>query len=250
MKQPPNELTIIAKYNKKMNDKRYSLDRKYSKMLGLRKEKLEARKQKEIDRYEKKRKKLMDYEIKRMKEREKINEAKKINKAIKQWTTRKRKLRDTTKKLEKPAFVKSIPKLKKEALEEIQRYAKLSRSVWSTEWPRVFLVDKLERVPLKWVNGWHCYPQSNYAQLAFNLNNIRPISSIWNRKQLDTIWERKKNLPKEVIEKLDIEAENKTVKRSMRDRKFYEAIIEKYKELNKVEEKRLWIYPKNDKMGK
>lgn len=37
-----------------MNQKRLVLDRKYSKMLGLRKEKLEARKQKEIDRFERK----------------------------------------------------------------------------------------------------------------------------------------------------------------------------------------------------
>lgn len=40
---------------------------------------------------------------------------------------------DTTKKLEKPVFVKSISKLKAKALSEIQKYCKYKRAVWSTK---------------------------------------------------------------------------------------------------------------------
>jgi hypothetical protein len=88
-----------------MNQKRLVLDRKYAKMLGLRKEKLEARKQKEIDRYEKKRKKSMEIELHNL----------------------------TSKRKRKEPVDKTVSKLKAKALAEIQKYCKYKRAVWSTK---------------------------------------------------------------------------------------------------------------------
>jgi hypothetical protein len=105
MLKQPTEFDIISKRNKKMNDKRYSLDRKYSKMLLNRKEKLEAKKQREIARYESKWKKSMDRELYNL----------------------------THKRQKKEPIDKTVVKFKTKALAEIQKYAKLSRSVWSTE---------------------------------------------------------------------------------------------------------------------
>ena len=105
MKKQLTELEVIAKRNKKMNDKRLVLDRKYSKMLGLRKEKLEAKKQREIERYERKRKKSMEIELHNL----------------------------THKRQRKEPVDKTVGKLKKKALAEIQKYCKYKRAVWSTK---------------------------------------------------------------------------------------------------------------------
>jgi hypothetical protein len=100
----------------------------------------------------------------------------------------------------------------------------------------------MKRLPLdKNVHWWHCYPQSNYAGLAFCVENIRPISWMWNKKQLDMVGLWVNNLPKEIQDYLEIKSEDKSEKRSMRNRWFYEEIIEKYKKLNKIEEERLGI---------
>lgn len=218
MKKQQNEFLIISNRNQKMNQKRLVLDRKYAKMLGLRKEKLENKKARELERAEKRLKKLMEIELHNL----------------------------TNKRQKKIPEDKTIKICKKNALAEIQRYAKLSRAVWSTEWPMIFLVDKMKRVPLdKNVHGWHCYPQSNYAGLAFCVDNIRPISWMWNKKQLDMVGLWVNNLPKDIQEELEIRSQDKTEKRSMRDRKFYQEIIEKYQELNRIEEIRLWIKKKS-----
>lgn len=210
-----NEFDIISKYNQKMSQKRLVLDRKYAKMLGLRKEKLEYKKAREIERIENKWKKCMERDLHNL----------------------------THKRQRKEPVDKTIGKLKAKALTAIQRYAKLKRAIWSTKWPMIFLVDKMKRVELnKTVHWWHCYPQSNYRWMMFNIRNILPISSRWNKKQLDTIGDRIVNLPKEEQEYLKEKSkEKKSEKRNMRDRKFYQEIIEKYEALNKVEEERLGI---------
>mgnify|MGYP007049864496 CR=1 FL=1 len=144
------------------------------------------------------------------------------------------------KKLKKHTKTKSKDKAK--ALKEIQKYSKLVRAKKTDKWIMVFVIDKQKRVPLdKKVNWWHCYPQSNFAQLAFDIDNIRPITSRWNKQQLDNIWEWKKYLPKEIQEKLEKKSKNKWLKWSMRDKNFYLQIIKTYKELNSKEEKRLGI---------
>lgn len=105
MKQQLTELEVIAKRNKKIDQKRFVLDRKYSKMLGLRKEKLDYKKARELERYEKKRKKLMEIELHNL----------------------------THKRQRKEPVDKTVSKLKKKALSEIQKYCKYKRAVRSTK---------------------------------------------------------------------------------------------------------------------
>lgn len=220
MKQQPNELMIIAKRNQKMDQKRLVLDRKYSKMLGLRKEKLEARKQKEIERYEKKRKKLMEIELHNL----------------------------THKRKRKEPIDKTVSKLKAKALAAIQKYCKYKRAVWSTKWPMVQLFDTMQWVKLdKKVHWWHLFPQSNYRWMMFDELNIYPISSWGNRKQLDTVGERINNIPKDNL--VYIVERSKQKESIIYTRSDYEAIIEKYKELNRIEEIRLAIDKKKDNIG-
>ena len=101
MKQQPNEFTIIAKYNQKMYNKKLVLDRKYAKMINLRKEKLEFKKSKEIERFKKRRKKAMETELHNL----------------------------THKRQRKQPKDQTVSKVKAKALTEIQKYTKLSRAV-------------------------------------------------------------------------------------------------------------------------
>lgn len=217
MKKILTEFEIIWKYNQKMDQKRLVLDRKYSKMLGLRKEKLEARKQKEIDRFERKWKKSMEIELHNL----------------------------TSKRKRKEPIDKTVSKLKKKALAEIQKYCKYKRAVWSTKWPMVQLFDTGKWVKLdKKVHWWHCYSKGRYHWMMFDELNIYPISSWGNRKQLDTVGERINNIPKDNL--VYIVERSKQKESIIYTRADYEAIIEKYKELNKIEEKRLAIDKKKD----
>lgn len=212
MKQQLTELEVIAKRNKKIDQKRFVLDRKYSKMLGLRKEKLDYKKARELERYEKKRKKLMEIELHNL----------------------------THKRQRKEPVDKTVSKLKKKALSEIQKYCKYKRAVRSTKWPIVQLFDTLEWVKLdKKVHWGHLFPQSNYRWMMFDELNIYPISSWGNRKQLDTVGERINNIPKDNLVYIVERSKNKVS--IIYTRADYEAIIEKYKELNRIEEKRLAI---------
>ena len=95
-----NEFEIIAKYNQKMYNKKLVLDRKYAKMINLRKEKLEFKKAKEIERFESKRKKSMDIELHNL----------------------------NNKRQRKQPTDQTVSKVKAKALTEIQKYAKLSRA--------------------------------------------------------------------------------------------------------------------------
>jgi hypothetical protein len=220
MKKQLTEFDVIWKRNQKMNQKRLVLDRKYAKMLGLRKEKLEARKQKEIDRYEKKRKKSMEIELHNL----------------------------TSKRKRKEPVDKTVSKLKAKALAEIQKYCKYKRAVWSTKWPMVQLFDTMQWVKLdKKVHWWHLFPQSNYRWMMFDELNIYPISSWGNRKQLDTVGERINNIPKDNLVYIVERSKNK--ESIIYTRADYEAIIEKYKDLNRIEEKRLAIYKKKANIG-
>ena len=79
--------------------------------------------------------------------------------------------------------------------------------------------------------------------------NIRPIHYITNRTQSDQDAQWIVNLPKEVQEYLKEKSKNKSEKRSERNRQFYEAIIEKYTKLVKIEEERLAINKKKDKVN-
>lgn len=81
----------------------------------------------------------------------------------------------------------------------------------------------------------------------FDELNIYPISSWGNRKQLDTVGERINNIPKDNLVYIVERSKNKVS--IIYTRADYEAIIEKYKELNRIEEKRLAIDKKKDNIG-
>ena len=138
--------------------------------------------------------------------------------------------------------IRTPAKRKQKALKEIQKYSKLSRAVYSTEWPKVFLTDKLVWVKLtSTVNGWHVYSQKNYPQLAFDERNIRPISSQENRRQGDTTAERKVNIPREDREYIEERSKDKSMKRKTYTHNDYVTIYEKYKAKNLAECSRLGI---------
>jgi len=212
--QETTEFSIISKRKQKMYNKKIVIDRKYAKMINLRKNKLEYKKARELERIENKRKKLMDIEIRNF----------------------------THKRQKKIPIDKTKAKIKREALTAIQRYRKLKQSVYSAQWTMIYLMDKLMLVKLdRNVHWWHVYSQKNYPQLAFVENNIRPIHYITNKIQCDTTAERKKNLPNDIQKELEEISLNKKEKRSERDRNFYQWILDYYLPLIEIEEKRLWI---------
>lgn len=215
-----NEFLIIAKRNKKMNDKILSLDRKYSKMLWLRKEKLEAKKQREIARFESKWKKSMERELHNL----------------------------THKRQRKEPVDKSVGKLKYKALKLIQRYRKLKYSVYTTNGIYVLLFDTGKRVPLdKNVHWWHCFSKWRYRWMMFDERNIYPISSWGNKQQLDNTGERIINIPKE--DRYYLKKLSKKKQSIIYTRSDYEEIIEKYTKLVEIEEERLAINKKKDKVN-
>lgn len=209
MKKILTELEVIAKRNQKMNQKRLVLDRKYAKMLGLRKEKLEYKKAREIEKFETKSKKSMDRELHNL----------------------------THKRQRKEPEDKTVGKRKAKALAEAQLYSKLSRAFFIGKELVIRLADKQTVVNLldkegnirSDIQGWHCYPQKNYSQLAFDIKNIRPITKWTNWRQADTIGERKKNLPLETQIYLE---EKSQEPKPLRDGIWYREQYEKYKTLN------------------
>lgn len=207
-----NEYIIKRKRENKIEIKKKQLDYKYSKMLDLRKEKLEDKKKKELDRFKRKYQKLMEIEIYNL-----------IHKRKKSIPKDKTKSKDKAK-----------------ALKEIQKYSKLVRAKKTDKWIVVFVIDKQKRVPLdKKVNWWHCFSKWRYHHMMFDERNIRPITSRWNKQQLDNTWEWIVNIPKEDREYLErISKEKKSIIFTKKD---YQYIIEKYQKLNEIEEKRLKI---------
>jgi len=77
--------------------------------------------------------------------------------------------------------------------------------------------------------------------MAFNLDNIRPISSYGNKKQLDSIadWIDKVPLPDFVKDTLKEQSTNQLAKNQIRDTQFYTEVYEKYRKLNDEEKLRL-----------
>lgn len=136
----------------------------------------------------------------------------------------------------------SLGKMKEKALTVIQLYAKLNRAVLLTTGIRIYLYDKQIRVYLdKNVNWGHVYGQRNYPNMAFEVDNIRPISSWSNKQQWDQIAQWKENLPKDIQNKLWNFSKNLEAKNKLRDHKFYQWIIDKYVPLVLEEQKRLGI---------
>lgn len=184
--------------------------------------------------------KLIESQVAKIQNRYELKLQKRLKKISSQYD---RSRIDKKKKILGKEVKKKLPttnKMKKDALTEIQKYAKLSKAIWSTEWPMIYLVDKCKRVPLtSKVNGWHVYPQSNYRNMMFLENNIRPISNWWNKQQADNIAEWRFNLPKEIQIELEQLSKDKWEKRKLMDHNDYQMVIDKYKQLNEIEKKRL-----------
>lgn len=214
MQKELTEQQINYKWDQKLLQKQAVLDRKYAKMIELRKDKLEEKKQREWIRSYNKFNRLRDIELHNL------------------TAKRKRKIPED----------KTVGKVKTKALAEIQKYAKLSRAFRTDKWIMIVVYDTMNQVPLDWnVNGGHVYSQKNYPQLAFEEQNIWPITKRWNKKQLDTTAEWKKNLPLNTQNYLEERSKDKSGKNELRDRAFYEEIIAKYKKLNENELLRLNI---------
>lgn len=131
-------------------------------------------------------------------------------------------------------------KWKQKAFSEIQKYSKLSRS--NNKW-YVLQVDTWKVVKWNKCQWWHMYPKKNYPQLAFDINNIRPISPRWNKKQADNIadWIDNTPLKEKTKEKLKRKSKDKELKNKVKSSVDYMELYEKYRKLNDKEEKRLWI---------
>jgi hypothetical protein len=100
MKQELTEHQIYYKWDQKIKQRLAVIDRKYAKMIELRKDKLESKKEKESQRVYNKYSKLRDIEIHNL----------------------------TSKRQKKIPVDKTIGKVKSKALKEIQLYSKLSRA--------------------------------------------------------------------------------------------------------------------------
>lgn len=140
-----------------------------------------------------------------------------------------------------------IGKWKSKALAEAQLYSKLSRAFFIGKELVIRLADKQIVVNLldkegnirSDIQGWHCYPQKNYSQLAFDIKNIRPISMWTNRRQADTIGEWKRNLPLEIQIYLE---EKSQEPKPLRDGIWYREQYEKYKTLNDNILQAYWLH--------
>jgi len=169
---------------------------------------------------------------------------KRLNKLVSEYD--KKRIREKKKILgkEAKAVMPTKKKMKDKALEEIQRYAKLSRAGITSDWVFINIWDKSTPAIVeltKHVNWWHVYGQKNFPHMAFEIDNIRPISWFSNKMQGDQIAQWKVNLPMDIQNRLEILAADKESKNQIRDHKFFQDIIDKYKALNEIEYKRLGL---------
>lgn len=111
------------------------------------------------------------------------------------------------------------------------------------------LVDTGERVHYSEfkdynVQAGHYFGKRNHPNLVFEPMNVRPITYITNKKQLDQEWLIRKQQLVQIIwqEALyHLQAMSKENDNIIRDKNYYQPIYEKYKELLKEEKRRLWI---------
>lgn len=130
----------------------------------------------------------------------------------------------------------SVDKIKNKAHSAVQKYAKLSKM--DAEW-YVTLMDTGERVKRNdpKVNAGHLYGKKNYPHIAFDLDNIRPISRWTNKKQGDMYWyEWADNVERHIWPErwldLTMKAENKQKKALVRDHNYYQGMYETYNAWN------------------
>lgn len=90
----------------------------------------------------------------------------------------------------KPVVKESLSSIKKEAFSIFQLYIRISKS---DEKGFVKLVDTGKKVYYTECDAGHYYPKSNYPQLAFYSDNVRPISKYTNKAQGDNVGVRRES---------------------------------------------------------
>ena len=221
-------------------DKRnkYKEDKKIQKEFEKKKKQLEKIKQTQERNFLKK--------IEAFKEKE----AFKINRRINKIEKKKQREFDVFVRAEKelkPLKVKENKKYRaKKAKDEICKYSKLLRT--DLNW-YVRLMDTGQYVYWNKAHGGHLYWVKNNPQMQYDIDNIRPISAMGNKAQLDQVGNRKNVVADEIgldgACKLYDKSADKGLKETAKSRKeeIHKAIYEKYKKLN---EKLLRDNPKLD----
>ena len=207
----------------------YKDNKKIQNIISKKKEELEKRK---VSLEEKKQENIKLYAEKQSIKYEKL--LRKIEK---------NKLRELDKQVRKVAGKKPLKKKmpseakrKEKAYQQFQKFCKLIRM---DKYGYVVLADTWEKVFWNKCQWWHYYSKRNYPQLAFELDNVHPITWITNRLQWDNTWVRWKDW---IIKVIGINRYNDLEDISLdkwakfecakRDWSFYDAIYTKYKKLN------------------
>ena len=221
-------------------DKRnkYKDDKKIKKEFEKKKKQLEKIKQTQERNFLKK--------IEAFKEKESFKINRKINK-IEKKKQREFDIFVRAEKELKPLKVKENAKYRaKKAKVEICKYSKLLRA--DLNW-YVRLMDTGQYVYRNKAHGGHLYWVKNNPHMQYDIDNIRPISAMGNKAQLDQVGNRKSAVYEEIWPEhflyLVQKSENKGLKEIAKGRKeeIHKAIYEKYKKLN---EKLLKDNPKLD----
>jgi len=148
-------------------------------------------------------------------------------KTLKDWVIR---------KLEKPI---TLSDLKKEAFRLVQLYARLIRC---DKDGMLRLVDTGKLVHYKKSQWWHYFSKFNHPNLAFEVNNIRPITQRSNQMQWDQPWLYRKDNLIWIIwqEQFDhLEAMSKEPKGELKTKEYYQTRIDHYTPLVEEQLKRI-----------
>lgn len=214
--------------------KKYKEDKKIKKEFEKKKKQLEKIKQTQEINFLKK--------IEAFKEKE----AFKINRKINKIEKKKQREFDVFVRAEKelkPLKVKEDTKYwAKKAKAEICKYSKLFRA--DKNW-YVRLMDTGKMVYRNKAQWGHLYWVKNNPHMQYDIDNIRPISAMGNKAQLDQVGNRDKWLSLSMKLELKVKSTDKGLKETAKSRKeeIHKDIYEKYKKLN---EKLLKANPKLD----
>lgn len=130
----------------------------------------------------------------------------------------------------------SITKIRNKAHSAVQKYAKLSKMDADGYVITVDTKERLKRNDPK-VQAGHHRPKQKYPHMAFDIDNIYPITAWNNKRQGDMIgYERKDNLIALIgqakYDMLESKANNKSLKNQVRQHQYYQTMYETYNNLN------------------
>jgi hypothetical protein len=129
-----------------------------------------------------------------------------------------------------------LGKIKNKAHSAVQKYAKLSKADKDGYVLTVDTKERLKRNDPK-VQAGHHRPKQKYPHMAFDIDNIYPITAWNNKRQGDMIgYERKDNLialiGQDLYDRLESKANNKSLKNQVRQHQYYQTMYETYNNLN------------------